>query len=939
MEAKSGWGIAQPDEPLARMLARELGISITLGRLLTVRGIASLEQARRFLTCTMDDLTNPWQIGGMTQAVARIERAIDSAEPIIIYGDYDADGVCSTVLMVQCLRRLGARVEYYLPDRFSEGYGLNMKAMEKLAGLDYRLLITVDNGISSYYEIQRGRELGLDIIITDHHTPPTEVPPALAIVNPRLDMLQGSADLAGVGVVFQLCRALGQDRIGHDEIMAWLDLVALATVADAVPLKGDNRILVKHGLQRMKNSTNLGLRSLLKASGLDNRELAAWHLAFVLGPRINAAGRLKSAGLVAELFLSSNENEADEMAAGLCELNIQRRSVEEGVTQAAIAFIEEQIDLNEELVLVVGGEGWHQGVIGIVASRIAERYNRPAIIISWEGDDGKGSCRSLPGFNLYEALSENASWLQHFGGHKLAAGLSLQRRNYEGFRRDINDWAGKQAVPLAYQLQQSVDLELSREEITIDLVREIRLLEPYGEDNPAPRFVMQGIKLESFQLMGKGLEHFRCKAAGFDGVAFGRPDFMKPSLSYLNQDLVFGLEENEFRGKRSIQLRINDIKPSVSTIGLYSRNPGDGWLSAMMVMLQGQLEQGRNVILTYPTSRLLNKQKMIFKRFFPAEVVEEMHGCMPYNRRMRAERRFGDGSIKVCLTTNSYLGYYLQSHTLTEHSCHIIQLWTTPTGGEWREQLEKYQHTVWHWVPRHRFQVNRDWTLQKNRRTFIYSNRPTTLKNLTQDVPGMYIEVGLDVPEKRDAIRQSFLSGESGILLSDGAYAGLFNQQVIEEMVFADLPFSEYEALAVLNQIAADQDTTIFATFGADAIDFNRSHLERSFPTGELVKTIWNCLARRDQELVKTSFEALASELKPELGRGVSPLEIEAVLCILADLGLCETEKKGSIMAIKLRNTATAEFDLCDSPYYLEGLAEKKSFASWLERLNELYAW
>lgn len=938
MRSKCEWSVGQANDNLAKILAGQLGLSMTLARLLTLRGIDSPELARCFLTCSLSDLTDPWQMSGMAAAVERIEQAIERSEQIVIYGDYDADGVCSTVLMYQCLSRLGASVDYYLPDRFADGYGLNISAVEKLAPR-YSLLITVDNGISSYKEIELGREFGLDIIITDHHTPPNKMPPALAIVNPRLDSLKEITDLAGVGVVFQVCRALARNRLSDDEIMSWLDIVALATVADAVPLRGDNRILVKRGLERMKKSSNLGLRALLQVSKLDNQVLSSWHLAFILGPRINAAGRLDSANRVAQLFLSKNETEALEMAAGLTELNNQRRAIEEGVTQAAIAVVESRINLADEPILVVGGEGWHQGVIGIVASRIAERYNRPAIIISWDGEEGKGSCRSLPGFDIYEALSANASWLQHYGGHKLAAGLSLQRCNYEKFRKAINEWSFERRLPGDYLHQKVFDLEMSPEEISMELVRELKVMEPYGEENPAPCFVMRGIGLESYQLMGKAREHFRCRVAGFDGVAFGRADFMRPSLSYLNQDLLFSLEENEFRGKRNIQLRISDIKSTCTTLGDYCQSPVAEWLRSMMVMLQGHLEQGHNIILAYPTCRLLNKQKIIFKRFFPPGVVEELHGCMSYHTRYRGEGRLTDNLIKVCLTTNAYLKYYLGKHALDHKGFHIVQVWAAPNNDEWNEILEKYQHTVWHWVPRHRFKVNQEWKLKKNCRTFIYGNRPATLRNLSQDVPGLYIEVGVDNPTKRDAIRQGFLSGQAATLLSDGAYAGVFSHDAIDEVVFADLPFSEYEALAVLNQIAADSETSIYATFGADAVEFNRSHLERSYPKGDMVTTLWNYLAGKGQDQIRTSAEALGDELKTETGLKVSALEIEAVLCILADLGLCEIDKKGSIMAIKLRNTGNVEIDLYQSPYFLEGQAEKKAFALWLQRLNELYAW
>lgn len=940
MEQNIEWYLPEADDREADLLCKQLGISLTLARLLVIRGINTYDQACRFLTGSLADLTDPWAMRGMAQAVARIQQGIAQGESMVIYGDYDVDGVCSTVILLQCLKRLGARVEYYIPDRFNEGYGLSASAIEKLAARGYKLVITVDTGISSVEEIKRGIELGLDIIITDHHTPSAVLPPALTIINPKLDELAECRHLAGAGVAFQLCRALGQNQLSNKEVLAWLNLAALATVADVVPLLGDNRIIVKYGLQSMLNSPNQGLSALIKASAIENKELNAWHLAFVLGPRINAAGRLKSAELAAELFLSEDNQRVHELAGYLCELNNERKAIEESVTKEATMQINNEVDLDNEKILVLGGDGWHQGVIGIVASRIAERYNRPAIIISWEEDQGKGSCRSTPGMDIYEALSENQAWLEHFGGHKLAAGLNLKRQNYEGFKAAINEWAQGYAPTGGDKKSRTVDLELGRDHITPDLIQELITLEPFGEGNPAPRFIMRGVEIESPQLMGKQREHFRCRAAGFDAVAFGRADFMNSSLEYLKQDLIFTLEEKEFRGKRSIQFRLQDIKPGGSILR-YGKSPSRAqWMDTMMGQAIDELHQGNCVIIVYPTCRVLNKQKVFFSRFFPAAIVEELHGCLAYGRRIHTESRLQEQKIKICVTTRPYFEYYLSKYELPTEGYHIIQVWPAPPTADWLRATERYRHTVCQWVPGHRYEVDRSWSFKRTNRTFIYSNRPATLKHLIQEVPGIYVEVGLDALEKRSLVRQRFLSGEAGVLLSDGAYIGLFDETVVNEMVFADVPFSEYEALAVLNQIAASEDIKICATFGQEAIDFNQGYLERCYPQPSSVKSFWDWLCNREENPVTTSVEGIGSALKQVWGRVVSALEIEAMLCILGDLGLCAIEKKGSIMAIKLNNSDYAAFDPSNSPYFLEGVAEKRAFKEWLERLNKLYdAW
>ncbi|MEN6461581.1 MAG: single-stranded-DNA-specific exonuclease RecJ, partial [Syntrophomonas sp.] len=428
------WELKEYDHLMAEEISQNLGISMAIAILLTQRGIKSTNEAEKFLNGELEDLSDPFAITGITAAVQRIEKAIIAAEKVVIYGDYDVDGICSTVLLKECLTELGGQVDYYVPNRFSEGYGLNSTAVEYLAEQGYDLLVTVDCGIASITETELANHLGMDVIITDHHTPLDLLPMAIAVINPKLDNLPDNINLAGVGVAFALVRALCYGKISDERVFAWLDLVALATVADIVPMLGDNRILVKYGLKNLQKTSRVGLRALITETGLDGKPLLSWHIGFILAPRLNAAGRLDNAGISIELLLCDDPQKAGEIAVMLCNLNNERRTIEEAIFKEAVLQVETVGNLEDQPVLVLAGEGWHQGVIGIVASRLADRYNRPIILISWEGNTGKGSGRSTGDFDLYQALHLCRESLLQFGGHRMAAGLSIEKSQFANFK-------------------------------------------------------------------------------------------------------------------------------------------------------------------------------------------------------------------------------------------------------------------------------------------------------------------------------------------------------------------------------------------------------------------------------------------------------------------------------------------------------------------------
>ncbi len=509
--------------------------------------------------------------------------------------------------MLRCLKRLGCEAQYYIPDRFSEGYGMNIKAIEELAIKGCKLLISVDCGITSIEEIRKAAELGMDVIITDHHIPGSQLPDAIAIINPKLDKCEANYHLAGAGVVFKLCQALSRNRLSEEEVYTWLDLAALATVADVVPLVGDNRILVKYGLPRISTTTNPGLQALIKACGLEGKKLNTWHLAFMLAPRINSAGRMKTAALSIELLQSSEPARATEIAGLLCRLNDERRSLESAMFKDAVLQLEGLPD-EKQGIIVLAADNWHPGITGIVASRLCERYNLPAIMISWDQDIGKGSCRSVPGFNIYQALADNHRHLLQYGGHRLAAGLSLHRDEFELFKSDIKNWAIQHILYEKTEPELNIDMQVEVKDLTPHLLRELELMQPFGEGNPQPLLLLRRARLASARLIGKQQEHFICKVDGLSAVAFRQGSYLNSSTGLINHDLAFYLEENDYGGNNQPRLRLHDIKPSFVPDEL-TRAAGSSRFFNLTQMIEKDLSQSFNIMLVFPTYRTLEKSR------------------------------------------------------------------------------------------------------------------------------------------------------------------------------------------------------------------------------------------------------------------------------------------------------------------------------------------
>lgn len=535
-----------------------------LARILMRRNIVDEETLSHFLYDDLDNLFDPFLMRGMDQAVNRIIEAIRHQEKIVIYGDYDVDGITATSIMYRCLYSLHAKVGYYIPQREVEGYGLNKKALDKLACEGYSLLITVDCGISSAQLIAEAPET-LDIIVTDHHTPPEAIPDCIAVLNPhQADCSYPFKELAGCGVAYTLCRGLHL-RLDQIDYYNDLELVALGTIADVVSLTGENRILVREGMKRFVHTPIKGLSALLYASGIIHEDTVeikrADQISFGLAPRLNAAGRIDHAETGVQLLTTESSSEAEKLANRLCEINMTRQQIEKKIYEEARERIGE-LQIEKDPTLVIDGDDWHPGVIGIVASRILENFHRPVFVITVRNGIGKGSCRSIPAFNIYEALAANSDLLLQFGGHKMAAGFSIKKENIPLFRKRMNHLAAGILRPEDFIPVLNVEDTLSLDELSLDFIQSLDLLEPCGCDNPKPLFSTKGAFVETSRHIGQEGRHFKCQLSRnndlIDVICWGT-GAESPCQAGDVIDLVYEPEIHDWYG-RHVQLICKDIK-------------------------------------------------------------------------------------------------------------------------------------------------------------------------------------------------------------------------------------------------------------------------------------------------------------------------------------------------------------------------------------------
>ncbi|MGV3708706.1 MAG: single-stranded-DNA-specific exonuclease RecJ [Gemmatimonas sp.] len=558
--------IPEPDHSRVLELADVLSLPESVCRLLVSRGLSEPEDVKRYLRPRLEHLKDPNSMFDLDRAVARIADAVRAQETIFVHGDYDVDGMCSTSLLVRVLRELGARnVVAFVPNRLTDGYDLSDAGVRAARKAGATLVVTCDCGTSAHAPVATLMAEGVDVIITDHHLPGGPLPNAYAICNPRRpECLNSDKDLAAVGVIYKvalaLCDAFGVSRtIAHKQ----LDLVALATIADVAPLRGENRVMVRYGLKLLAETEHPGLRALMRSSGLDAKTLTAGRVGFVLAPRLNAAGRIADANLGLKLLLSTSESEANGIARDLEELNQQRQQMDRLVLDQAMKQLDAP-DMRDRYAFVLSNEGWHAGVIGIVASRIVEQTARPAVMVAVEDGIGKGSGRSISAFDLHSALSACKSHFTRFGGHRAAAGLTMDAGNLPAFREQFDQVARERLTPNDLVPEVRVDLELSLDAVGSELEGLVKHFEPFGIGNPAPMFAATGVRLASApRRVGSDGVKLALRADGgpIDAIGWGMGGHYDKLHISKPVDVAFRIEREEYRGVSRLQLKLADLRP------------------------------------------------------------------------------------------------------------------------------------------------------------------------------------------------------------------------------------------------------------------------------------------------------------------------------------------------------------------------------------------
>lgn len=560
LKSKTRWIVRESDHQLVKTLENELKITPLVASMLINRGLDTVDSARYFLF-GKGQFHDPYLLKGMDLAVNRIREAIENQEPILIFGDYDADGVSSTTVLMVTLKELGANVQFYIPNRFTEGYGPNEPAFRRAAESGIKLIITVDTGISAVNEAVIAKELGLDLIITDHHEPGPVLPEAFAIIHPKLpDSIYPFRELAGVGVAFKLAHALYGELPEH-----LLEFAVIGTIADLVSLKDENRLIAKKGLEKLKVTKNKGLKAIFKVAGVDQQSITEETIGFTLAPRINAVGRLEDADMAVDLLLTDDPIEAEGLAQEMDELNKTRQSIVNSITHEAIEEVEKNYPIDSNSVLVIGKEGWNAGVVGIVASRLVDKFYRPTIVLSFDKEKGlaKGSARSIAGFDLFKNLSTCRDILPHFGGHPMAAGMTLNLEDVSELRQRLNTLANEQLSADDFVPITLLDHQINVEEINLSSLDELHLLAPFGMDNPKPKVLISNVQISTMRKIGSEQNHLKVmvneNGANLDGIGFGLGQLVDHISPASKISVIGELAINEWNNIRKPQIFIQDV--------------------------------------------------------------------------------------------------------------------------------------------------------------------------------------------------------------------------------------------------------------------------------------------------------------------------------------------------------------------------------------------
>ena len=562
IQSTKKWLVQQPNEDIIKQLQSDLNISSLAAKILTARGYTSVQEAKNILNMDETNLHDPYLLNGMKEAVERIEEALNNEEKILIYGDYDADGITSTTVMMNVLLDLGADVSFCIPNRFTHGYGPHEELFRKAHAEGVQLIITVDNGISGIEPVRVAKELGMDVIVTDHHEAGEVLPPADVIIHPRLP--EGHypfGELAGVGVAFKIAHALYGEVPDH-----LFEFAAIGTVADLVPLVGENRYIVQQGIKQLKTSYNPWVRALCEITSVKQKEIDEDSIGFYFAPRLNAVGRLGDADPGVAFLMSENDLEAAAGAKLLNEKNVERKEIVNTITEQAIEMIENDPAISDSLVLVIAKEGWNPGVIGIVASRLVEKYYRPTIVLSLDRVKGtaKGSGRSIEGFHLYQELAKNREILPHFGGHPMAAGMTFPMEHVDELRSRLHQQALQCLTDDMLTAKLSIDVPVDISEVTVEAIEEIKKLGPFGTGFSKPVYALQNVQVRSMRKIGAGENHLKMEledAHGFiDGIGFSK-GYLYDEITYgVSLSFVGDLQINEWQGKKKPQFMISDVQ-------------------------------------------------------------------------------------------------------------------------------------------------------------------------------------------------------------------------------------------------------------------------------------------------------------------------------------------------------------------------------------------
>ena len=558
------WEVCQQEEEKVIKLAEENNLSPLLASILINRNIDTNEKVKQFVNPTRDDFHDPFLMPDMDKAVERIIKAIDMKEKVMIYGDYDVDGITSITVLKTFLLERGLEVGEYTPNRLEEGYGLNKQAVKWIQEQGYTLMITVDCGISGNEEIEYAKELGMEVIVTDHHEPGEEIPNCLAVIDAkRKDNQYPFNQLAGVGVVFKLIQAISiKLELEAKEYLKYLDIVCVGTISDIVPLIDENRVIAKLGLKLVEMTKNIGLRTLLNSIGY--KKIDSTTISFGVAPRINACGRMGAQEEALKLLLTKDLEEATKITEVLNQYNQERQAREKIIFEEAVNQIEKSD--KESPCLVVGSEKWHHGVIGIVASKVTDLYFKPSILICFEGEEGKGSGRSIPGFDLHEALMNCGTHIERFGGHSMAIGITVLKEKFEDFKKEFQEYAKSKGIGDIIPIIK-IDEETSLKNVNLETVKQLGLLEPYGEANKVPLFLIRSLKIQSIRTLSEG-KHLKVRLGQdsymIDAIGFGVGEWAEKYLIGDKVDIVGSLEINSFNGNEQVQLVIKDMRKSTN---------------------------------------------------------------------------------------------------------------------------------------------------------------------------------------------------------------------------------------------------------------------------------------------------------------------------------------------------------------------------------------